>query len=522
MDQLDTLLEIALDLTAALNAEGRYKRLLDAVKRVIPYDASALLRFNDGVLSPVAAVGLTEDALGRQYLLPENPRLEIICRSTEPVFFPADTELPDPFDGLLEYDPRALTGVHACLGCPLWVAGELVGILTADALSPSAFEDIDRRFLAAIGALAAAAMRTSHLIQALEESLARQGMVARDLMQSETQRKGREIIGVSKSINRLRQEVELVARSDFTVLITGETGTGKELVARAVHGASPRRNEPLIYVNCSALPESLVESELFGHLRGAFTGATSDRAGKFEVADQGTLFLDEIGELPFSVQPKLLRALQQGEIQRVGSDASRTVDVRIIAATNRDLQREVDAGRFRADLFHRLNVYPLHVPPLRERPEDVPLLAGFFCDEARRRLGIGPVRLTAEALAVLRRYSWPGNVRELENVLSRVTLRSTVGVPREQPVVLEEASFLPALSEAPRSGADAPWRPEEHAGTVGRSLKEAVEDFQRAAITRAVASSGGNWSAAARTLGLHRSNLHHLAVRLGLKNPARD
>ena len=514
---MDTLLEIALDLTAALSAEDRYQRLLEAVRRVIPFDAASLLRLESDTLVPVASAGLTEDALGRQYPIRGNPRLEIISGSRDPVVFPSDTQLPDPFEGLLEDDPRALTGVHACLGCPLWVEEELQGVLTADALSPTAFDGIDRRFLAAIGALAAAAMRTSDLIEALEQSVERHGLVARDLMQSAKQRGGHEIVGVSKAINRLRDEIELVARSDFIVLITGETGTGKELVARAVHDASTRRQQPLIYVNCSALPESLVESELFGHLKGAFTGSTSDRAGKFEVADRGTLFLDEIGELPLSVQPKLLRVLQHGEIQRVGSDRPRTVDVRVLAATNRNLEREVEAGRFRSDLFHRLNVYPLHVPPLRERPEDVPLLAGFFCDLARRRLGVGPVRLTPEALTALRRYSWPGNVRELENVLSRVTLKSSVHVPREQPVILEEADILPGLAEAPGEPPVAARDVVGHSVPGERSLREAAEDFQRAAITRAVAESGGNWSAAARSLGLHRSNLHHLAVRLGLK-----
>jgi anaerobic nitric oxide reductase transcription regulator len=517
MEQLDTLLEIALDLTAALSAEDRYQRLLEAVRRIIPFDAASLLRLDGDVLSPLAAHGLTEDSLGRQYPLRENPRLEVISRSREPVFFPSDTALPDPFDGLLEHDPRALTGVHACLGCPLWVEEELIGILTADALSPTAFDGIDRRFLAAIGALAAAAMRTSDLIEALERSVERHGLVARDLMRSEKQREGHEIIGVSSAINRLRQEIDLVARSDFTVLITGETGTGKELVARAVHDASARREQPLIYVNCSALPESLVESELFGHLEGAFTGATSDRSGKFEVADQGTLFLDEIGELPLSVQPKLLRALQHGEIQRVGSDKPRNVDVRILAATNRILEREVDAGRFRSDLFHRLNVYPLLVPPLRERPEDVPLLAGFFCDVARRRLGIEPVRLTPEALSALRRYSWPGNVRELENVLSRVTLRSSVHVPQEHPLVLEETSFVTALADAPGQSYVSNLSVPDEPTPRGKPLREIVEEFQRTAITRAVTDCDGNWSEAARALGMHRSNLHHLAVRLGLK-----
>jgi anaerobic nitric oxide reductase transcription regulator len=516
MNQLDTLLDIALDLTAALSTADRYERLLAALRRIIPFDAAALLRLDGEVLSPLAAHGLTEDSLGRQYPLRDHPRLEIISRSTEPVFFPSDTDLPDPFDGLLEHDPRALTGVHACLGCPLWVDEELLGVLTADALSPTAFDGIDRRFLAAAGALAGAAMRTSDLIEALEQSVERQGLVARDLMQSEKQREGQEIIGVSKAINRLRQEIELVARSDFTVLITGETGTGKELVARTVHDASARREQPLIYVNCSALPESLVESELFGHLKGAFTGATSDRPGKFEIADHGTLFLDEIGELPPAVQPKLLRALQHGEIQRVGSDKPRRVDVRILAATNRVLDGEVEAGRFRADLFHRLNVYPLHVPPLRERPEDIPLLAGRFCDVAQRRLGIGPVRLTPEALSALRRFAWPGNVRELDNVISRVTLRSSIRVSRDQPVILEAESFLPALIDSPGQESSLPT-PSGELLITDRSFREAVDDYQRLLIQNAVAESEGNWSAAAASLGLHRSNLHHLAVRLGLK-----
>jgi anaerobic nitric oxide reductase transcription regulator len=186
---------------------------------------------------------------------------------------------------------------------------------------------------------------------------------------------GSEIIGASPVIRRLRREIDIVAGSDFSVLIHGETGTGKELVARAVHSTSPRRKEPIIYVNCAALPETLAEAELFGHVRGSFTGATGDRPGKFEVADEGTLFLNEVGELPLTVQPKLLRALQEGEIQRVGADRPIKVNVRLLAATNRDLAAEVAAGRFRADLFHRLNVFPLAVPPLRERGEDIALLA---------------------------------------------------------------------------------------------------------------------------------------------------
>jgi anaerobic nitric oxide reductase transcription regulator len=277
-------------------------------------------------------------------------------------------------------------------------------------------------------------------------------------------------------------------------------------------------------MNCAALPESVAESELFGHVRGAFTGATSDRPGKFEVADGGTLFLDEIGELPLTVQPMLLRALQDGEIQRVGADRPLHVDVRVIAATNRDLAAEVHSGRFRADLYHRLNVYPIHVPPLRERRPDIALLAGFFCDLVRRRVGLGPVRLNAEARELLVQYDWPGNVRELENVLSRVALRASAAVPRGEPVVLTAAHLGPEFASgstvAPASSPEASPGPAGIAALpapfVRRPLRDAVDDYQRGLIERAVRDNHGNWAAAARALVMHRSNLHRLAERLGL------
>jgi len=512
MDSLDVLLEIAIDLTRALSAADRYQRLLELWRRVVPFDAAALLRLDDGALAPVAARGLKPEALARRYLLRDNPRLQIICNSPGPVAFPADSGLPDPFDGLLEADADALAHVHACLGCPLRVGDELVGALTADALAPDAFAQVDPRFLAGLSALAGAAMQTTRLIEALEVTAERQGSIARELMREEQLRQGADLIGVSAAIEHLRREIDLVARSEFAVLISGETGVGKELVARALHAGSPRRDEPLIYVNCAALPETLAESELFGHLRGSFTGAIADRAGKFEVADGGTLLLDEIGELPLSIQPKLLRALQEGEIQRVGSDRPRRVDVRLLAATNRDLDEEVRQGRFRADLYHRLSVYPLRVPPLRERGDDVALLAGYFCDTARRRLGLGPVRLAPEAVDALRRYPWPGNVRELDNVLSRATLKAAARVSRGAAVVIEpqDLGLDGAYDAAPTAA------PAEPAGD-GVTLRQATLDFQRTAIRRALARHGDNWAAAARSLGMHRSNLHHLAARLGLR-----
>jgi anaerobic nitric oxide reductase transcription regulator len=339
--------------------------------------------------------------------------------------------------------------------------------------------------------------------------------VARDLQTAAAQRSGTDIIGTGAAINKVRHEIDLVASTDFSVLILGETGVGKELVARAIHAASARRDEPLIYVNCAALPESLAEAELFGHVRGAFTGATRDRAGKFEVADGGTLFLDEVGELPRAVQTKLLRALQAGEIQRVGSDGSHRVDVRVLAATNRDLEQEVERGRFRRDLYHRLVVYPITVPPLRERREDIPLLAGYFLDRYRRRLGLGPLRLSERAREALKRSSWPGNIRELDHLLGRAVLRARgKGAPDRQVVVDVVHLDLTSVEPAPQGKADVD---RERVLPVGSTnLREAVDEYRRTVIREAVARTDGNWAAAARRLGLHRSNLHHLAGRLGL------
>lgn len=516
MDALDTIVSISLDLTAALKAKDRYQRLLESLKRIIPYDAAALLRLDEDVLTPVAARGLAPDAIGRQYVRRQHPRLDIICNSKEPVLFPAETSLPDPFDGMLKNNTDALSHIHACLGCPLYVEDKLVGALTADALDQHAFDHLKQPFLKAVGALAGAQMQTAALIEALEYSAARQGQIASDLMRDIQMRQGTQIIGDSHMIEHLRREIALVARSDFTVLVLGETGVGKELVVRAIHSGSGRSEMPLLYLNCAALPETLADSELFGHARGAFTGADRDRAGKFELADGGTLFLDEIGELPLSIQAKLLRAIQQGEIQRVGSDKTIYVNVRLLAATNRNLEKEVKKGRFRADLYHRLNVYPIHVPPLRNRREDIPLLAGYFCELIQRRIGSGPVRISIDTMNILSRYYWPGNVRELENVLSRAVLKASIEYPAGQPVVVEPVHLgrdIAAEAEHPQpspSGTALALPP-------GKTLREAVDEFQRNLITRAVTKRDGNWSAAARDLNMHRSNLHNLAARLGLR-----
>jgi len=520
MDMLDALVAIAADLTAALSAKDRYLRLLSALNRVIPYDAAALLHLEGDLLVPVASRGLSLDAMGRRYARNDHPRLDIICNSTEPVRFPADTTLPDPFDGLLADDADALHHIHACLGCPLYVDNNLIGALTADALDPHAFDNLEQRFLTAVGALAGAQMQTANLMQALEQSAERQGQIASDLMRDIRMRQGTQIVGTSPLIEHLLREIELVARSDYTVLVLGETGVGKELVVRAIHAASARRGGPMLYLNCAALPETLADSELFGHTKGSFTGASRDRAGKFEVADGGTLFLDEIGEFPLSIQAKLLRAIQEGEIQRVGSEKPIHVNVRLLVATNRNLEEEVEKGRFRADLFHRLNVYPLKVPALRERREDIPLLAGHFCERTQRRLGLESVRISIDAIEVLSRYSWPGNVRELENIISRAILKASSELPRGEPVIINPihlgSDLLSAKLYSPPS-----FQESDPVLPKGHSLREATKKFQTQIIRRALIRNDGNWAAAARDLGMHRSNLHNLATRLDLRESAK-
>jgi PAS domain S-box-containing protein len=263
-----------------------------------------------------------------------------------------------------------------------------------------------------------------------------------------------EIIGVSPAIQKVFDAIDQVATTDTTVLVTGETGTGKELVARAVHSRSQRSDAVLVKVNCAALPSDLIESELFGHEKGAFTGATQQRQGRFELADGGTLLLDEIGEMPLGTQSKLLRVLQEQSFERVGGTETLSVDVRVIAATNRDLQAEVDAGRFRSDLFYRLNIFPIEIPPLRDRREDIPLLADHFCQKFAERTGKDIEGVSGNARSILQRYDWPGNVRELANIIERGVILARGRLLRAEHIALSDRSAtakgFPTLEEAQR------------------------------------------------------------------------
>src|SRR5262245_50452847 len=278
---------------------------------------------------------------------------------------------------------------------------------------------------------------------------------------------GSELLGSSAPMQALASTLRRVAPTDASVLVVGENGTGKELVARAIHAASPRRDRPMVTVNCAAIPETLFESELFGHARGSFTGATEARRGKFQLASGGTLFLDEVGEVPLSLQPKMLRALESGEVQRVGGQAPERVDVRVIAASNRDLESEVRSGRFREDLYYRLLVVPVRVPALRERGEDIVLLARHFLEQACRRNRIRPKRLSEDALGALRAHTWPGNVGRLRKAMGRVAI-----LLPDEVVRAEDLAFLRAVagtSAEPGATASGSRRPESGGPSAGSS-----------------------------------------------------
>jgi transcriptional regulator with GAF, ATPase, and Fis domain len=317
----------------------------------------------------------------------------------------------------------AREGIRTFAAQPLIFRGDVLGVLALfdrSLLDTEAFEWL--RIFADYAAVSIANARALEEIDVLHARLEEENLYLREEV---TAALGMEdFVGESQALQHVLRQVQLVAPTDAAVLITGESGTGKELVARAIHDRSPRKGRALIKVNCSAVPDALFESEFFGHVKGAFTGALSDRPGRFEVADRGTLFLDEIGEVPLPMQAKLLRVLQEGEFERVGETRTRTVDVRIVAATNRNLKREVEAGRFRQDLYYRLSVFPVHIPPLRERREDIPQLALHFIAQSARRMNRQAPRVTQAVLSQLAAHDWPGNVRELQNVVERAVILS--------------------------------------------------------------------------------------------------
>jgi two-component system nitrogen regulation response regulator NtrX len=322
-----------------------------------------------------------------------------------------------------------------------------------------------------------------------------------------------EIVGESKEIKALRQQIARAGPSNGWVLIHGESGTGKELVARAIHNASRRASGPFIEVNCAAIPQELIESELFGHERGAFTGATAMKRGKFELADGGTIFLDEIGDMSLATQAKVLRVLEVQEFQRVGGTKTLKTNVRVIAASNKDLKQEIKKGMFREDLYYRLNVVPLEVPRLRERPDDIPRLAQYFLQEFSREYGQKPKTIENDALALFVRYDWPGNVRELRNIIERLIIMSF------GPTIKLEDVPPPLNGTSPTHTSGSPGTPPAPVNRYS-TMKEARAAFEREFIVQKLKENGGNVSKTADAIGMERSNLHRKIKALRIETEA--
>ncbi|MBM4244330.1 MAG: GAF domain-containing protein [Deltaproteobacteria bacterium] len=406
-------------------------------------------------------------------------------------------------------DPRFFKGIdessgfqtRAILCAPLAHEERILGII--EAINPNrrdAFTEADLELLTAFGAVAASAMERARAVSALRGSNAE--------LRAAASERYKLVLGPSRAMRAVLDLASTAAGSSSTVLLLGESGTGKEVVGRAIHHWSTREKGPFVAVNCTALSTELLESELFGHERGSFTGAVAQRKGRFELADGGTLFLDEIGELAPSLQAKLLRVLQDREFQRVGGEKTIRVDVRIVAATNRDLRVAVRERTFREDLYYRLNVITIDLPALRERLEDVPGLVEHFVEHFCREMGRPLLQVADETLACLRAYPWPGNVRELQNAVERAIVLTRGATIR--------VADLPRDIREPDVGA-------AHAGNGANDvpdeldLREAIDVFTRLRVTRALAAAGGSQTDAARRLGLPQSNLSRLMKRLGLR-----
>ncbi len=399
-------------------------------------------------------------------------------------------------------DWAASEGLVGFAGHPIVFRGEVLGVLAVFRRREPDEECWKwLRTLADTSAVAIANARAFEQVEALRHDLE----LERDYLRQEVQETGSfgTILGQSPALGRVLRQVKLVAATEANVLILGESGSGKELIAREIHERSPRSRKALVKVNCASIPRELFESEFFGHAKGSFTGAIRDRVGRFQLADGGTLFLDEVGEIPIELQSKLLRVLQEGEFERVGDEMTRRVNVRVIAATNRDLRHEIAAGRFRLDLYYRLGVFPLEVPPLRDRREDIPELAAHFVRQACQRFHVPAPRFTERELERARQYDWPGNVRELQNVMERAVILAAGG-----PLTLD-------LPGAPARSAPAPVSQEVIPEAEWR--RREVANLQ-AALTQAkqrISGPGG----AADLLGIHPATLTSRVKVLGIKRP---
>jgi formate hydrogenlyase transcriptional activator len=526
-DQIALATDDAINFTNSQKAQERLQLLLDLTNRVASHlNLREVLREISAQIRGVMHC----DGVGIGLPSPENGRFRIYVLDFPNA--PAELEEgyePDDDSPVMAVfrsgEPVILTGedtkrlkigaahgIRSSVHVPLTGRGAVVGVLSLGAQREHTFSDDDLAFLTQVARQLALAIENALAygeVSEQKQKLTLEKLYLEDELRSEG--KFEEIIGRSESLRRVLDQIATVAPTDSTVLIYGETGSGKELIARAVHNLSTRKSGAFVKLNCAAIPTGLLESEMFGHERGAFTGAISQRIGRFELANRGTIFLDEIGDIPLELQPKLLRVLQEREFERLGSTRTMRSDARLIAATNRDLDQFVAEGKFRSDLYYRLNVFPVRVPALRERPEDIPLLVRHFVQQFSRRLGKAIDAIPAETMTALTRYPWPGNIRELQNVIERAVILTNGSVLSVHIDDLR-APGPPAAPLSTPNGHAAPTASRQH-------LRSALDESERQQIIAALEKSNwivaGSEGAAAR-LGLKRSTLQSRMQKLGI------
>jgi len=513
------ILEVNNAIISNLTQDSLLRAISDALFRVVPFDRAAMT-LHDPESDQMRILALAGRLPPRAY--PPGVALDRQDSHVGWAFDNQRTLLRRDLGAERQFTPEHRLyeeGIRSLCTAPLVFAGKSIGTITLGSTTTGKFTEADETFLRDVAnqvALAVVNMRAFEEIAALKARLQAENQYLQEEIRGE--HNYAEIVGSSRALREVLRQVEQVAPTDSTVLILGETGTGKELIARAIHDRSARKERPLVKVNCGAISAGLVESELFGHVKGAFTGALGNRDGRFKLADRGTLFLDEVSELPLDAQVKLLRVLQEQEFEPVGSSKTAKVDVRVIAATNRDLAAEVRAGRFRQDLFYRLNVVPMVVPPLRAREGDVELLAQFFVQKLAKKLGRPALQIPVDMMKRLCAYAWPGNVRELQNVLERAVVLAQGSVlaigPEQTPAFPEPA----VAGGAPGATDPAPRAPSPREAPGAGSL----EEVERRHIESVLVER--NWliegdRGAAKVLNLHPNTLRGRMRKLGLKRP---
>jgi Nif-specific regulatory protein len=487
---LSALMKISTTINSVRGLDALQGQLLELIFEVVPADSGAILLVEDDRLEEFSSVyGLDRlRGVDRAVRVSRTITQRVLAEGVS--ILSNDVQESGDFD---EAQSLISSRIQALLCVPLMLFDKPLGVIYLYASDPlTRFDEDQMQLVTAVAGIAAVALENARHVEWLESENRR---LQEDIVLEHN------MIGESQRMRDVYQFIARVAPTSSTVLIWGESGTGKELAARAIHLNSPRKNKPFVAVNCAALTETLLESELFGHEKGAFTGAVALKKGKLEVADGGTLFLDEVGEMPPLLQAKLLRVLQEREFERVGGTRTLKVDIRVIAATNKDMEEAIRQGSFRQDLFYRLNVVALSMPPLRERREDVSLLASYFvqkyADKCNRRVR----GISSEARARLTNYDWPGNVRELENAVERAVVLGTTEV-----ILPEDLPEAALETDAPASAA----------GGVAK-YHEAVAEAKRQLILKAVEQAGGNYTEAAKLLGVHPNYLHRLIRNMNLR-----